>query len=224
MKLTFVTFILFLSMPVLAEQSPNSILDSLLGKCMNQRTNVCESALVGDSDKKKIILSFLKAMKSSLAFQKLYIKTYGKEKYAELIDTYSLTISLIKSSDYYLRNKNDYSATFQGPDNTVLSILKSPNGWVIDLDNSTFSGIGESNDLSMIEFVDLLSKAHTHLIRLIKSNHSAKEIYEKGGLYYLAAIYSLLPKEQQTRLDGIFKEFDSDVVSVKNELVKVINN
>ncbi|MCL1045777.1 hypothetical protein L2737_10620 [Shewanella electrodiphila] len=224
MKLTFGALLLFFSMQLLADDSPSSILDSLLGKCINESSSVCESVLVGDTAKEKILLSFLDAMKSSAAFEELYVKTYGKKKYAELIDAYSLTISPLTSSDFQLQGTTATSATFLGADNTTLSIIKIQTGWVIDLENSTFSLGGESGNHDLLEFVSLLSGAHSHLIQLIKNNSAEKEVFKKGGLYYLASIYHLVPDAQKPQLEVVFKENNSDVASVIKELLTAINN
>ncbi|WP_282166559.1 hypothetical protein [Shewanella japonica] len=224
MKLTFGTILLFFSMQLLADDSPSSILDSLLDKCMNESSSICGAVLVGDTEKENILLSFLNVMKSSAAFEELYVKTYGKKKYAELIDAYSLTISPLTSSDFQLQSTTATSATFLGADNTTLSIIKVQAGWVIDLANSTFSPGGESGNNDMLEFVNLLAGSHSHLIKLIKNNSSEKEVFKKGGLYYLASIYSLLPDEQKPQLDSIFKEHDADVTSVKKEILNGASN
>ena len=76
----------------------------------------------------------------------------------------------------------------------------------------------------MLEFVHLLAGSHSHLIKLIKNNSAEKEVFKKGGLYYMAAIYSLVPAEQKPQLDSIFKEYDSDVTTVKKEILTGINN
>ena len=224
MKLTFGTLLLFFSMQLLADDSPNLILDSLLGKCMNESSSVCESVLVGDTEKENILLSFLDVMKSSAAFEELFVKTYGKKKYAELIDAYSLTISPLTSSDFQLQSATATSAIFLGADNTTLSIIKIQTGWVIDLANSTFSLGGESGNNGMLEFANLLAGAHSHLIKLIKNNSTEKEVFKKGGLYYLASIYHLVPDVQKPQLDSIFKDNDSDVASVRKEILTDISN
>ncbi|AZQ84317.1 hypothetical protein EKO29_09965 [Colwellia sp. Arc7-635] len=163
-------------------------------------------------------------MKSSVAFEELYVKTYGKEKYAELIDVYSLTISPLTSSDFQLQSSTSSNAIFLSSDNTILSIKKIQTDWVIDLANSTFSVGGESSNQYMLEFVNLLAGAHLHLIKLIKNNSAENVVFKKGGLYYLASIYSLVPDAQKPQLDIIFKEYDSDVASVKKEILTGINN
>ncbi len=224
MKLTFGTLLLFFSMQILADDSPSSILDSLLGKCMNESSSVCESVLVGDTEKENILLSFLDVMKSSAAFEELFVKTYGKKKYAELIDAYSLTISPLTSSDFQLQSTTATSATFLGADNTTLSIIKIQTGWVIDLANSTFSLGGKSGNNDMLEFVNLLAGAHSHLIKLIKNNSTEKEVFKKGGLYYLASIYYLVPDVKKPQLDSVFKDNDSDLASVRKEILTDISN
>jgi hypothetical protein len=224
MRLNFGALLLFFSIKVLADNSPSSILDSILDKCLNENSSICESLLVGDNKKEKILLSFLDVMRSSIAFEELYVEKYGKEKYAELIDAYSLTITPLKSSDFQLQNTTATSATFLGADNTTLSIIKVQTGWVIDLKNSTFSLGGESGNSALLEFVHLLAGSHSHLIKLIKNNSAEKEVFKKGGLYYMAAIYSLVPAEQKPQLDSIFKEYYSDVTTVKKEILTGINN
>jgi hypothetical protein len=191
---------------------------------MNESSAVCESVLVGDLEKENILLNFLNVMKSSVAFEELYVKTYGKEKYAELIDVYSLTISPLTSSDFQLQSSTSSNAIFLSSDNTILSIKKIQTDWVIDLANSTFSVGGESSNQYMLEFVNLLAGAHLHLIKLIKNNSAENVVFKKGGLYYLASIYSLVPDAQKPQLDIIFKEYDSDVASVKKEILTGINN
>ncbi|GGW64004.1 hypothetical protein [Alishewanella tabrizica] len=224
MRLSFVALFLFLSMPILAEDTPNSILDSLLGKCINESSRACESVLVGDIEKKQVILSILNVMRSSIVFEKLFIETYGKQKYAELIDTYSLTITPIKSSDYYLQATSENRATFQGPDNTVLSILNTGKGWVIDLENTSFSGVGEPSNSAMLEFFKLIERTHSHLIHLIKHNSPENDVFKKGGLFYLASIYSLVTEHQKREFDSIFKKYDADIDSLKKEILTDVNN
>ncbi|MGJ8691428.1 MAG: hypothetical protein ACSHW0_03000 [Thalassotalea sp.] len=76
-----------------------------------------------------------------MAFEALYVKTYGKEKHAALIESYSLTISPIKSSDFHLLNTSSNSATFQGPDSTELTIVNTAKGWAIELENTKFQDL-----------------------------------------------------------------------------------
>jgi len=201
---------------MLANANINHTFMTIINSCFNGTQSHCMTILSGDNIKKNAILKLIDARKSSETLESLYIDTYGLERYKEFITAFNLKITPIDYSEFSVIKSDINSAIFKNKNEAIIRIFKDNDIWKLDLDNSTFLELDNSQ---LTEFVNLTVGTQARLIELIEAKVPVETVYKTGGLYYLAIIYPFVSENQRSKFNAIFEKKNKSFTTVKKEIL-----